>query len=330
MRISYIHSIILVAAVYCCMLCGCAHEPDIVLKTRTCASLPAGGRASACVCALDGKAYVFSGRDANGKYKRDLWQYDPATDTWTQLSSCPGKARVKAVMVAHDGALYAGLGFSGEQVYVDSCYLRDLWRYTPSNNQWTKLSDCPYANTVSGVPYVKNNRLYVLYCGGWSHSNDIIYYDFEADKWDCIPDSGKRIEACFAPTGAECDGRFFFGTGVAWKSQRIWYEVDVDADTWTRRASIPCRGRELCASCATDNYVYLFGGRTFAGDLTGGEVFAEYMRYNVAIDKWEYCGNMPCGKCENMIAFTINNTAYFGLGEDEKGITLNNLYCIEK
>jgi hypothetical protein len=39
---------------------------------------------------------------------------------------------------------------------------------------------------------------------------------------------------------------------------------------------------------------------------------------------------MPCGKGENMIAFTIDNTIYFGLGEDEKGNLYNSLYSIEK
>ena len=152
------------------VLTSCSdNTPSIALQIKPCAVMPVP-RASSAACTLDGKGYVFSGRDAKGIYLNDLWQYDPKTDVWKQLSSCPGKARVKAVMTAYDGALYIGLGFSGEKVYVDSCYLHDLWRYTPADDQWTRLTDCPYANTIGGVSCVSGSRMYVLYSTGWSQS----------------------------------------------------------------------------------------------------------------------------------------------------------------
>ena len=54
------------------------------------------------------------------------------------------------------------------------------------------------------------------------------------------------------------------------------------------------------------------------------------MRYNVLKDCWEYCSTMPCGRAENMIAFTINGKVYYGLGENEKGQLINTLYQIEE
>jgi N-acetylneuraminic acid mutarotase len=317
-------------AVTAIVLCSCSdNTPTIALQIKSCAAMPAP-RASASACAYEGKIYVFGGRDAKKNYQNDLWQYDPGTDTWQQLSSCPGKARVKAVMAAHEGSLYIGLGFSGEKVYVDSCYLRDVWRYTPADDQWTKLSDSPYPNTIGGVPCVSDGRLFVLYSTGWSQSKDIIFYDIANNRWGDIPDTGKRPGACFGATGVPFSGRFFFGTGLTWRNTKQWYEVDVANDQWTPRASYPGKGRELCASCATTEYIYLFGGRCFAGEYTGGEVFGEIMRYCVDTDQWEHCGDMPCGKTENMVAVSINNIAYFGLGEDEKGTIRNTWYRIEK
>lgn len=303
--------------------------PEVEVVVHECATMPAP-RASAAACVLDGKGYVFAGRNAKDSYLNDLWQYDPKTDTWKQLSSCPGKARVKAVMVAYEGALYLGLGFSGEKVYVDSCYLRDVWRYTPTDDQWTRLDDSPFANTVSGVPCVSEGRMYVLYSTGWSQSKDIIYYDIATNQWGDIPDTGKRPGACFGATGVPFSGRFFFGTGLTWQNTKQWYEVDIPKDQWIARTSCPGKGRELCASCATTDYIYLFGGRYFAGEYTGGEVFSEILRYCVDTDQWEHCGTMPCGRSENMIAFCIDNIVYFGLGEDEKGTLHNTLYRIEK
>ena len=319
-----------IVAVTALVLSACSNNlPVVPLSIKPCAAMPAP-RASAAACALDGKGYVFGGRDANKQYLNDLWQYDPSTDSWKQLRSCPGKARVQAVMAAYEGALYVGLGFSGEEVYVDSCYLRDIWRYTPADDQWTRLSDCPSANTVGGVPYVENGRMYVLYSTGWSQSKDIIYYDIPTNRWGNIPDTGKRPGACFGATGAPFGGRFFFGTGLTWENTKQWYEVDIANDQWIARASFPGKGRELCASCATNDYIYLFGGRYFAGEHTGGEVFSELLRFHVDANQWERCGDMPCGRSENMIAFTIGHSAYFGLGEDEKGTLHNTLYRIEE
>lgn len=319
-----------IAVIVALVMTSCTdNTPSVALQIKPCATMPAP-RASAAACTLDGKGYVFSGRDANGTYLNDLWQYDPKTDTWKQLSSCPGKARVKAVMTAYDGALYIGLGFSGEKVYVDSCYLRDVWRYTPADDQWTRLNDCPYSNTIGGVSCIEEGRMYVLYSTGWSQSKDIIYYDLATNQWGDIPDTGKRPGACFGATGAPFSGRFFFSTGLTWENTKQWYEVDIPHDRWMARASYPGKGRELCASCATTDYIYLFGGRFFAGEHTGGEVFGEILRYCVDTDQWEHCGNMPSGRSENMIAFCIDNIVYFGLGEDETGTLHNTLYRIEK
>lgn len=323
-------AILYIAVLTAFVLSSCTdNTPTVNLQIKSCAVMPSP-RASAASCALDGKGYVFSGRDAKGTYLNDLWQYDPSTDTWKQLSPCPGKARVKAVIAAYEGALYLGLGFSGEKVYVDSCYLRDLWRYTPADDQWTRLKDSPFPNTVSGVPCISDGRMYVLYSTGWSQSKDIIYYDIEKNQWYDIPDTGKRPGACFGATGAPFSGRFFFGTGLTWENTKQWYEVDIPKDQWIARTSCPGKGRELCASCATTDYIYLFGGRYFAGEYTGGEVFSEILRYCVDTEQWEHCGTMPCGRSENMIAFCIDNIVYFGLGEDEKGTLHNTLYRIEK
>ena len=76
--------------------------------------------------------------------------------------------------------------------------------------------------------------------------------------------------------------------------------------------------------------MYVFGGRYFAGEMTGGEVFGYIWRYDPTDDEWSRGGAMPCGKAENQIAFAIGNKVYFGLGEDEEGRTINKLYCIEE
>lgn len=317
--------------VLCLFLMACQSErPEIKVALHSCAVMPVP-RASAAACSLNGKGYIFGGRTQDGTYLNDLWQYDPATDSWTQIDTLPGSPRVKPLMIADDEALYIGLGFSKGKVYdkAPSPYLKDLWRYTPSNGKWQALKPCPNTKTISPVPYMEGNKIYLLYSTGWSYSDEIKYYDLEKNRWDSIMEDGHRAAARFAAAGGQCGGRSFFGTGLNKYNLREWHEVDLGSNTWIERTSIPGKGRNLCAYSATDSYIYLFGGRHFAGEYTGGEVFDEYMRYNVADDQWERCGAMPCGRGENMIAFTIDNQVYFGLGEDEQGRMITDVYCIE-
>ena len=46
---------------------------------------------------IGNKGYVGTGYDNNINYHNDFWEYDPATDTWTQKANFGGGARYGAV-----------------------------------------------------------------------------------------------------------------------------------------------------------------------------------------------------------------------------------------
>ena len=312
------------------LLAACTNVPEVSVATHTCAVHPAGGRASACACTLNGKAYVFGGRDTVGNYRNDLWQYDPATDSWTNLGNAPMKKRVNATMVSDGGKLYVGLGYAAKHAYNDSSYLRDWWSYTPSTGEWQALDSFPTRNTVAVCSFAQNNYIYAVYGFGWGWTRDIWRYSIANNSWEMLPDNRNRAEAVGGGCGALLNGIYYFGTGYRTLSERQWFAADITSDTWTRCASIPGKGREVSACAASNDFVYLFGGRYFGGDMTGGEIFNTYMRYSPDKDSWEWCGTMPCGRAENQIAFTINGKVYFGLGEDENGHVYNSLYRIDE
>ena len=164
------------------MFCSCRPTEQIELVTRSCAPMPKG-RASACCCTLDGKAYVFGGRDAAGQYCNDLWAYDPIGDTWTALGSAPLLPRVNATMAAVGGQLYVGLGYAADHAYRDTAYLRDWWTYSPATGNWTRCNDYPTANTVAVSSYTVDGYIYALYGFGYGYTKDIFRYDINADTW---------------------------------------------------------------------------------------------------------------------------------------------------
>ncbi len=310
------------------LLASCATDPPQVDDCWvSCASLPAG-RASACATVLNGKAYAFGGRDSAGVFRNDLWQYDPAQDTWTTLGATPLKARVNAAITAVDDALYLGLGYSARHAYNDSAYQRDWWRFTPANSQWKRLANFPNQNTVAATLAVIGKDIYALYGCGHAQQKEVWRYTIATDTWSQLPEADNALPRAFGCKGAVCANVLYFGTGFNSKNLRDWFMVTLPDNQWTSRKDIPGKGREFSACTATDDHVYLFGGRYFGGDISGGEVFDTYLRYHPATDSWAV-GKMPCGHAENQIAFTIDGIVYFGLGEDACGKPINKLYRLE-
>lgn len=310
-------------------LMSCQNVPEVEVRVHACAPMPSGGRASACACVLNGKGYVFGGRNEKGIYHNDLWQYDPATDSWTYLGKAPMNPRVNATIAAYGDKLYAGLGYSALRAYNDTAYQRDWWEYTPASGVWKRLQDFPNANTVAPLSFAIGRHIYAIYGFGYNFTRNICMYDVASDCWSELPDNSERPKYNFGGRGAWLGGMYYYGTGYATYSMNHWYVSDVASDRWDKCTDVPGKGRQFCACAASTKYVYLFGGRHFAGDLTGGEVFDTFLRYIPGEDRWEWCGTMPCGRAENQIAFTIDGKAYVGLGENGNGLIINSLYYIE-
>ena len=321
----YRYIVLVLAAV---MTMGCQQTPEVAITAHACAVCPSG-RASACASVLDGKGYVFSGRDAKGTYLNDLWEYDPKTDGWLKVGNAPMNGRVNATMAADGGTLYMGLGYSALRAYNDTAYQRDWWSFSPSTGIWKRLADFPNGNTVEDTSFVADGQIYVLYGFGYGFTRDIYVYDIATDSWHAQEDVG-RARMCAGACGTMKDGLVYFGTGYNTDNMSDWWVADLTKNAWTERKPVPGKGRQFSACAAGKEHIYLFGGRHFAGELTGGEVFESYLRYAPEKDAWEWCGAMPCGRAENMIALTIDGKVYFGLGENATGEVLNNWYRIEK
>jgi len=313
------------------VLTACSHVPETEVSVRACASMPNGGVACACACVCDGKAYVFGGRDSAGTYQNKMWCYDPQTDNWTSLGAAPFKARVNATMAAVDDKVYVGLGYSALRAYNDSAYRKDWWEYTPSTHTWQQKANYPNKNTVAATSYVIDGDIYAIYGFGNHYSKQICRYSPTDNIWaEPIDASNPAPYYHFGGRGALHNGMVYFGMGYTTNGNiRDWCEADLKTNTWTKRASVPGKSRAFGACAGNADYIYVFGGRHFAGEFTGGEVFDSYMRYLPEKDSWEWCGTMPCGRAENLIAFSINGKIYFGLGENENGKVVDALYRIE-
>jgi N-acetylneuraminic acid mutarotase len=124
---------------------------------------PGGIRSFPVAFAIDGKGYVVGGgigNDVPGStfYHKDAWEYDPATQAWTQLADFPGQGRWRAFAFVIDGQAYVG---GGNHESTNSSDFSDCYRFDPADGSWTPIADFPegyglgcYAVAIDGKAYV--------------------------------------------------------------------------------------------------------------------------------------------------------------------------------
>lgn len=296
---------------------SCQQTPEMDITIHSCAPMPEGGRACATCFVYDGQAYFFAGRDQSEKYHNDLWCYNPQDDSWTHLGATPLTPRVNATACVQGNKVYIGLGFCGKYSR-DTSYLCDWWEYTPTTQEWKRLADYPNLYTDCATSFVGDGELYVGYGFCWNYRRDMFRYNIAQNQWDSI-DVNVSFHGyptrSFGGTGCTCAGRHFMGTGY-YKQSLNWWAEFMPEGYWVERAAVPGKTRTIAASTASSKYIYLCGGMHYGGMNTHGNVLQDILRYEPNGDTWQYIAIMP-KRLMNHNCFTIDNTIYLGLGENE-------------
>lgn len=288
--------------------------------------MPDHGRSSAVGFAINGKGYVALGRySKNNIQLNDCWEYDPATDLWSEKAQFPGKPRVNAAAAVLNGKAYVGLGFDlNVGAYHPVANLKDFYMYDPGTDTWTRKADFPSNATVACVSLTYNNEIY--YGAGFNDhnfSNEFWKYNPEKDEWfqlnDFIGDG--RAGALVSGDSAH----IFFGTGYRTSDEDDWWEFFPQNDSWKKRKSPPDNGRENGVAFAVKHRYFIGTGRHFGGPLTGGNLKSDILEYDAVRNIWYKRGNIPAGNRENAVTFTINDKVYIGFGENDSTV-LNDLW----
>ncbi len=91
---------------------------------------------------INGKAYYGTGSriENNGySYTKDFYEYNPATDTWTQKTDFPGVERELSAGFSIGNMGYAGTGYIGGG---STSSADDFWKYDPTTDKWTPQAKC--------------------------------------------------------------------------------------------------------------------------------------------------------------------------------------------
>lgn len=104
-----------------------------------------------------------SGADTQASYSGDLWEYAPATDSWSLRShSTPAPSPRALSSFAFDWNSQRGLLFGG----VGPTHLSDTWEWSATDGVWTQLGGTgPSARFGAAFAYDPAHHMYVLFGG---------------------------------------------------------------------------------------------------------------------------------------------------------------------
>jgi N-acetylneuraminic acid mutarotase len=157
------------------------------------ATMP-GARQYATGFAVGTKGYVSCGYNANsGVYMADTWQYDPSTNTWTQMDDVPGEdgsgQRYGALAFGIGNYGYLGCGYNEN-------YLKDFYKLDPSaaaGSQWTKIIGYGGSKRLFGMYFMINNVAYIV--GGKNNNKDCEdFWKFDGTTWTQLRDIANTDE----------------------------------------------------------------------------------------------------------------------------------------
>lgn len=195
---------------------------------------------------IGNKGYVVGGQGSN-PYFSDTWEWDLATDTWSQKQSFTGGGRRAGVGFAINGKGYVGLGQS-------STGLRnDMWEYNPTTNQWTAKANFPGTARRFPACFVIANVAYIGTGDDGAFKSDMFAFDPAANSW--------TAKASFAGTprystvSFSLFGKGYIGLGydnTLQNTDDIW-EYDPVGNNWIFKDNFPGSKRANASAVTTSN-----------------------------------------------------------------------------
>lgn len=263
---------------------------------------------------LNGKVYVGGAAQeqrAEGYYYfKQLYEYDPETNIWTQKKDFPGTGRSEATVAVLNGKAYILFGLAVGK----GSYTADAWEYDPGADAWRSLATPPltraggqgdYNLQAGAIPFTYGNRVFALFGRGafnkdvskTSIYNSLYALDPGANQWEVsFPFDDQKLPADVI-YGAARSGAFsfqygdwvYFGGGLAassynastsygryFNSRQIWaYNM---ATRELKKVALLPNGFNDCADAnATGGrmagFAFVVGSKAYITDCSETQVF---------------------------------------------------------
>ena len=267
---------------------------------------------------LKGMGYVCAGAaDAATNDLKDLWQYDPSTNTWSQKADLPGDGRRELSAFTVGDLAYVG---HGRNVGTTEIFY-SFYAYDPSANTWSPIADCPvqrYTSTGFSI-----DSIGYMTCGilpGVARYKDLYAYNPRTDKWTqkaSLPSAAlNRSYACCV----SANHKGYLMGGFEGQQMEDFYVYDPVLDEWAKKANFPGGKRNSVAGFALYGYVYMGMGR----DATTA-TYKDWYYYNTGKDVWTKISDHPTDNMTGHATFVIDNVAYTCTGNNRAGTFMSDV-----
>lgn len=162
---------------------------------------------------LGGKNYVGGGQTSTTAPStvKAFYEYDPSTNAWTQKADFPDTVRLSGSFAVGGNGYVAAprVRRNGGEMLT-----RDVQRYNPGTNSWTKLNDFPGNPGTDRKGYFVSKGMILGGSGATANPlKDVWMYDHGTDLWFRMANySGGNGD--FGQMGFVKDGQLYFGMGV--------------------------------------------------------------------------------------------------------------------
>ena len=260
---------------------------------------------------IGGKGYIGTGQvyaNNNSTYFKDCWEYDPATNIWTQKADFGGSARWLAV-----GFSIGNKGYIGTGIDTTFNFMQDFWEYDPIANTWIQKADYGGGAKVYPVGFSIGNKGYMGTGGDFlcSYYNDFWEYDPTSNTWTQKADFGgvARGDA----VGFSIGTKGYIGTGYSntFVALKDFWEYDPGTNTWIQKADVG--GGIRCDAAA-----FSIGGKGYigAGEDVQGSYYNDFWEYDTVANTWTQKTNFGGVARDELVGFSIGNKGYMGTGGD--------------
>jgi hypothetical protein len=277
-------------------------------------SIPAVGRHRATAVGLGSKGYVGMGH-INGTgtetYFADWWEFDPATNSWSQKANYPGFNGVGDLGLhtwTYDSKAYVGLGENDHYA---------LYRYDPSINSWQQMTSAPASNNFQDTQEMITDTK-VFFTDLWG--DELWEYDCPTDSWSLrgpLP-----FAWYFSYSG------FTYNDECWVKADMLMWKYTPSTNTWQQVVGAgvyPGYAVRASNSFFVDDKFYIANGYGQGGT---GDVTSEVWEFDPATLQWSQQENFSGTSRRYSKTFIINDVAYITTGTN--GTNQNDLWEFNK
>lgn len=255
---------------------------------------------------IGNKGYVGGGHINSGTeitYK-DYWEYDPATNTWTQIADFGGGLRYHSSAFTIGSYAYVGCGENATDEYTN-----DMWKYVPEVNTWYPVANFPGSARRGAATFVIDGKGYLgIGQSDGGYESDFYEYDPSSDSWiEIAPFIGESRSSAVAFSN---EGIGYIGTGhIVGSATNDFFAYDQASNTWTEKAAVGTQIRQDAMGFCIDGKAYIG-----TGNDNNTTDFKDIWEYDFVLDSWQRIADFTGEKRRYAVTFTINNTVYLGGG----------------